>query len=181
MSPPSVMPRGALLTGAAATIALLGYAVYFDYQRRTDPEFRKQIKKRSKKQKKDAEGKINAEKQAKIDEIIRVLTNELVKDPPSNADPANVKTLFMTYVGEGEQLANTPGQELNAAVKFYKALAIYPKPGDLLNIYENTIPPHIFEDVKLMLEQVPPPNMAYMFKDGKFVGESSAETMADIE
>ncbi|CAL9737565.1 mitochondrial import receptor subunit Tom20p [Monosporozyma servazzii] len=181
MSAPTVMPRGALLTGAAAVLALFGYAAYFDYQRRTDPNFRKQLKLRSKKQKKEALKRENAAKLAKQEEIVRFLTNELVKDPPSNASPENVQTLFMTYVSEGEKLSAVPGEELNAAVKFYKALTIYPRPGDLLNIYEKTIPPHIHADVILMLEQLPPPNMLDLFKNGKLVRETITDVLEDIE
>ncbi|CAL9732415.1 mitochondrial import receptor subunit Tom20p [Monosporozyma unispora] len=181
MAPPTVMPRGALLTGAAAALAVLGYAAYFDYQRRTDPAFRQQLKKRAKKQRKEAKQKENASQKAKQEEIVRFLTNELVKDPPSNASPENVQTLFMTYVSEGEKLCTIPGEEMNAAVKFYKALTIYPRPGDLLNIYEKTIPPYIWEDVVLMLEQLPPVNMIKLFKNGKLVRETTTEDLTDIE
>lgn len=181
MAFPTVMPRGALLTGVAAACALFGYAVYFDYQRRTDPEFRKQLKKRSKKHQIEIKAKAEASKRAKQDEIVRFLTNELVKDPPRELNSENVQTMFMKYVGEGESLANMPGKELNSAVKFYKALTIYPRPGDLLNIYERTIPPHIYENLVMMLEQLPPPNMASLFKDGKLVRGTKPEDLEDIE
>lgn len=178
---PTVMPRGAVLTGVAATCALFGYIVYFDYQRRTDPEFRKQLKRRSKKHQKDIKAKTDASKRAKQDEIVRFLTNELVKDSPSNISSENVQAMFMKYVGEGESLASIPGEELNSAVKFYKALTIYPRPGDLLNIYERTIPAQIYKDLVLMLEQLPPQNMASFFKNGKLVREPKPEDMEDIE
>ena len=41
----------ALTITAVAAAAITGYAVYFDYQRRHSPEFRKSLKKRDIKQK----------------------------------------------------------------------------------------------------------------------------------
>ncbi len=47
----------ALITAGAAVTGFIGYAFYFDYQRRHNPAFRKNLKKQARKIKAEAEAK----------------------------------------------------------------------------------------------------------------------------
>lgn len=87
---------GTAVTGLAA------YAIYFDYKRRSDPEFRKQLKKESKRQhraaKEEAEGAEKRERQE-----LRAMVDEAVEEGwPQAAEEK--ETYFMEEVGMGEKL-----------------------------------------------------------------------------
>ena len=56
------MKLSSVLTAAASTLAVatIGYAVYFDYKRRNDPDFRKKLRKQSKQSVKVAKKELKA-------------------------------------------------------------------------------------------------------------------------
>jgi len=87
--------------GTVAT-GLVAYAVYFDYKRRHDVEFRKSLKREAKKQAKAA--KVEEEQQGKKK---RQEVRELVDESNEDGYPAGAEdreAYFMTQVGEGEQM-----------------------------------------------------------------------------
>ncbi|CCD22646.1 Tom20 family protein NDAI_0A04910 [Naumovozyma dairenensis CBS 421] len=149
----------------SVVIASIGcYAVYFDYQRRKNPHFRKELRKKLKKEAKELEiSKKKAEEEflAKIREF---LTQDLLNDPIS-MDPEKREEIFASNVEMGERLTIQPGQEIESASKFYRALCVYPKPTDLLKIYQRTIPENIYEIVQMMLTVVPPDNLMDFLKN----------------
>lgn len=141
--------------GTVATGAL-AYAVYFDYKRRHDVEFRKSLKKEAKRQAKAA--KVEQEQQGKRR---RQEVRELVDESNEDGYPVGAEdkeAYFMTQVSEGEQLVQdstwtiscvrseyrlmckTATKELEAALCFFKALKVYPQPKELMNIYDKTVP-----------------------------------------
>lgn len=99
---------GTTLTGLAA------YAVYFDYKRRNDLEFRRALKRESKREakaaKEEAEGAKMQERRA-----IRSMVDDAVEEGwPSNADEK--EQFFMMEVKDGETLCQQreciPGRRL---------------------------------------------------------------------
>lgn len=87
---------GTTLTGLTA------YAIYFDYRRRNDPEFRRALKRESKRQaraaKEEAEGAQQRQKQE-----LRLMVDEAVEEGwPVSADEK--EGFFMEEVGMGEKL-----------------------------------------------------------------------------
>lgn len=54
-------------------------------------------------------------------------------------------------------------------------LTIYPKPVNLLSIYERTVLPHIYKDLVLMLEELLPQNMVSLFKNSELVSGTKRE------
>lgn len=87
---------GTTITGLAA------YAVYFDYKRRNDAEFRRNLKREAKKQAKvareEAEGNEKKDKQE-----LRQMVDEAVEEGwPTAAEEK--ETYFMEEVGMGEKL-----------------------------------------------------------------------------
>ncbi|CCF54613.1 hypothetical protein NDA11_003531 [Ustilago hordei] len=128
-------------------VAGMGYAIYFDHRRRTDPAFRKGLKKESKKL-----SKVEKEKAAKRaqqeDGFIQDLLQE-VRTP--GIFPAGVEEreqYFLKYVSLGEQLfAMGTDKYLEAAAAFYKALKVYPKSIELIMIYEKAVPKEVFDTI----------------------------------
>lgn len=166
--------RAITITSAIAAISAVGYAIYFDYQRRNNSEFRKSLRTKAKKQKQEAIIEKEQAKQAKLASVLDFLKNELIKDPiPS--DPTQMESIFATNVELGERLSMTPGNELQSASKFYKALAVYPNPADLLGIYQRTIPENIYENIVLMIAVLPPTNIT------SFISNAASETARQEE
>jgi import receptor subunit TOM20 len=85
---------GTIVTG------LLAYAVYFDHRRRSDPEFRKQLKRESKRTaraaKEEAENAGKEQKKAIRDAVERANEEGFPKDPEE------VEAYFMQEVAQGE-------------------------------------------------------------------------------
>lgn len=85
------------------TAAALAYAVYFDHKRRSDPDFRKKLKKQQKQVSKAAkEEAVAAEKGQK--EKIRRLVDE-ANEEGFPKDPEKTEEYFMTVVARGEQMS----------------------------------------------------------------------------
>ncbi|KAG0703911.1 hypothetical protein DFH29DRAFT_914666 [Suillus ampliporus] len=137
-----------IITVASVAVGgVLAYAVYFDYKRRTDANFRKQLRKEKKRVKQSqtpsesgqpATGGVNPDELRSALESVR---NEEV--PPG---PEEKEQYFMKQVGMGEQLcAQGPAFHLPAAMCFYRALRVYPSPVELIVIYEKTVPLPVFQ------------------------------------
>jgi import receptor subunit TOM20 len=96
---------GTVVTG------LVAYAVYFDHRRRTDPEFRKQLKKESRRlakaQKEQAEAAGKEQRKAIREAVERVNAEGLPRDSEE------VERYFMEEVAEGEKLCQD-GQSWSA-------------------------------------------------------------------
>jgi flagellar biosynthesis/type III secretory pathway protein FliH len=103
MSQSSIKPStiAAISIGTIVT-GFLAYAVYFDHRRRNDPEFRKQLKRESKKQaraaKEDAEASNKEQKKAIRDAVA------LANEEGFPKDPEEVERYFMNEVAQGEGL-----------------------------------------------------------------------------
>ncbi len=128
------------------------YAVYFDYKRRNDPQFRKQLKKESKRQARAAkeEAEANTVRQR---EAIRAAVEE-AKEEGFPTDVEEREAYFMQEVhrGEGfiekgtydysliEPKANksTGDETVEAALCFFRALKVYPSPSELITIYDTS-------------------------------------------
>lgn len=146
----------AIIAGTTVT-GFLAYAVYFDHKRRNDPEFRKQLKRESKRTqraaKEEAEHQGAEQKKAIRDAVERANEEGFPKDPEE------VEAYFMQEVAQGEGMVQkgmiSPLQwmkvergtdsligadNVEAALCFYRALKVYPNPRELINIYDKTVP-----------------------------------------
>ncbi|KAL8949460.1 MAG: hypothetical protein Q9222_004426 [Ikaeria aurantiellina] len=133
----------ALATVGALATGFLAYAVYFDHRRRTDPEFRKSLKRESRRMAKAAREEAEAQG-AQQKRAIR----EAVSEAQEEGFPTNVEekeAYFMNEVGQGEGLCQNEATHLDAALCFYKALKVYPQPGDLITIYDKTVPKPVLD------------------------------------
>lgn len=99
----SVRPAtiAAISVGAVAA-GVLAYALYFDHKRRNDPEFRKQLKRESKKQARAA--KEEAEAQGKEQKKSIRAAVEKANQEGFPTDPESIEMYFMQEVASGEAL-----------------------------------------------------------------------------
>ncbi|KAG8716240.1 hypothetical protein FRC11_006634 [Ceratobasidium sp. 423] len=134
------------VSAASAAIAITGYLIYFDYKRRNDPQFRKKLRKEKKKAAKNAkeeETAIPAAPGRSQEELKETL--DRINAEPLPTLPTEREKYFMDHVGMGEQLLlRGPAFEVPAAEAFYRALRAYPAPMEIIMIFQNTLPPHIF-------------------------------------
>ncbi|KAH9938334.1 MAS20-domain-containing protein [Fomitopsis serialis] len=163
-----------VLTVAGVTVlgGLVAYAVYFDYRRRNDSDFRKRLRKDKKKVKQVTQSQESSTASLGVSpEELRAALSK-VRDEELPPDPDAKEQYFMTHVGMGEQLcAQGPMFYLPAALSFYRALRVYPSPVELIMIYQKTVPEPVFKivmeltnlDVKARVEGYydvfPPKNM----------------------
>ncbi|CAL3971370.1 unnamed protein product [Diplocarpon coronariae] len=138
----------AATVGTVAT-GFVAYAVYFDYKRRNDPQFRKQLKKESKRQakvaKEEAEAHVIRQREA-----IRAAVDE-AKEDGFPTDVEEREAYFMQEVARGEVLAGEGTDNVEAALCFYKALKVYPTPSDLITIYDKTVPKAVLDILAEMI------------------------------
>ncbi|GAA6060195.1 hypothetical protein JCM10212_002274 [Sporobolomyces blumeae] len=126
---------------AAATVT---YAVYFDYRRRHDPVFRKNLLKESKKLDKKAKHAQEVGKEQVQAALKRAIALANAEKVPESAE--GKEQFFMDQVALGEQLAaRSPEFYVASAISFYKALKVYPAPQELIMIYQKTQPPAVFD------------------------------------
>ena len=128
----------ALATTGALLSASVAYALYFDHRRRSDPNFRRELKKQHKKiSKLDAESQKAAE-QSQKDRIKKVVDEANEEGFPRDAE--ETEQYFMQEVARGESMCTDGSDPVDAAVCFYKALKVYPQPRELIGIYDKTVP-----------------------------------------
>ncbi|KAF2103594.1 protein import receptor MAS20 [Rhizodiscina lignyota] len=136
----STGPIVAASIGVFAT-GFLAYALYFDHRRRTDPDFRKALKRESKRQAKAAKEEAEAEDVQRRKKIRDLVAEANAEGYPS--DPERVEEYFMTEVAEGEKKisdGSVGSDPVDAALCFYKALKVYPNQEDLIHIFDKTVP-----------------------------------------
>ncbi|KAI4188019.1 MAG: hypothetical protein L6R41_002433 [Letrouitia leprolyta] len=106
------------------------YAVYFDHKRRTDPEFRKSLKRESRRIAKAAKEEAEAQGAQQKQAIRDAVTEAQEEGFPTSVEEK--ETFFMNMVGQGEALCQN-------------ALKVYPQPGDLITIYDKTVPKPVLD------------------------------------
>ncbi|KAJ3360063.1 hypothetical protein GGF32_008650 [Allomyces javanicus] len=144
-----VLQRPWVLATLAVAAVGIGYAAFFDYKRRADPSFRRNLRKQRKRveKKKTEEGTANARDVASsggasdaLEAEIEALLNE-----PLPTTPEAKEAFFMEQLSKGETLAkNGPEFFKLAAAFFYKALKVYPAPAELVMLYQKTLTEPVF-------------------------------------
>lgn len=128
-------------------VAGIGYAIYFDHRRQTDPAFRKSLRKESKKSSK-ADKKEAAKRAQQEDGFIQDLLQEVRSPGTFPAGVEEREQYFLKYVSLGEQLfAVGTDKYLEAAAAFFKALKVYPQPVELIMIYQKAVPKEVFDTI----------------------------------
>lgn len=113
----------------------LGYCVYFDRKRRSDPLFKQKLLERRRKAK-QAQQEASAE--------------ELKTGIPDRKDTAAVQQFFMEEIQRGEELL-AQGEYHEAVNHLTKAVAVCNQPQQLLQLFHGTLPDHVFQ---LLIEKL---------------------------
>ena len=113
------------------------------------------MKKRAVDQEKQALKLAHELKQLKLELVKQALLDDLAANPIPT-DLSEKELFFMQQVALGEQLATKPQLKIDAAICFYKALAVYPNPTDILGIYQRSVPQDVYEVVVMMIAAHPP-------------------------
>lgn len=140
-----------VLYSAAAAFALTSaYAAYFDYKRRNDPNFRKNLKKEKKRHQKAQRAQAaaqNADQRSRLRETIIQVQAEGFP-----TDVGEKEAYFISEIARGESLCSEGDDSaVDAAFCFYRALKVYPQPQDLIPVYDKTVPKHVLDILAEML------------------------------
>jgi len=126
-------------TGAALGAAFIGYCIYFDQKRRSDPDFRKKLKERR--------SRVRQQRQDQD----RRRTNPL----PNFNDPSQMQAYFLQEVQLGEELL-AEGDYENAVEHLSNAVTLCGQPQQLLQILQQSLPPQVFQ---LLVQRLPATGM----------------------
>jgi import receptor subunit TOM20 len=139
LTEPSIRPAAIIgITASTILTGVIAYAFYFDYKRRHDLEFRKALKRDSKRSQKQAKLEAEASGRARRDEIRALVEQVNNENLPTDAE--GHEQFFMEEVSKGEQLLQDESKGMDAALCFFRALKVYPTPEELINIYDKTVP-----------------------------------------
>nr|CAB3267163.1 mitochondrial import receptor subunit TOM20 homolog [Phallusia mammillata] len=120
------------IAGVCGT-AFVGYCIYFDRKRRSDPDFRRKLKERRQKQQKTN-------------------TSSGASAPlPDLRDVEAVQKFFIEEVQKGEELLGQ-GNYQEAVEHLTNAVAVCGQPQQLLQILQQTLPQPVFA---MLLERLP--------------------------
>lgn len=142
----------------------VAYAVYFDYRRRSQAEFRRDLRRNERRQvraeKEEAEASTRAQRdaiKAQVDEAKeegfptgveereayfneQVMSGEMLSSDRKllpALDNFPVSSILDAIVLANSHVAS---KAVESALAFYKGLKVYPAPGDLIKIYDSTVP-----------------------------------------
>ncbi|KAI0447063.1 mitochondrial import receptor subunit tom-20 [Xylaria telfairii] len=125
------------------------YALYFDHQRRANPNFRKTLRREERRQARAEKEEAVAQTKQKRRSIQAAVDAALEEGFPTGVNEK--EQYFMEYVQQGEVLASDPAQTTEAALAFYKALKVYPTPRDLISIYDKTVDKRVLDVLAEMI------------------------------
>ena len=89
-------------TVGTAAAAFVGYAIYFDHRRRTDPEFRKALKRDAKREARIAKSQQDGQAEEQRAQIKAMIQE--AKEEGFPTIPQEQEGYFMEHVAQGERL-----------------------------------------------------------------------------
>ncbi|RDA82968.1 hypothetical protein CP532_0866 [Ophiocordyceps camponoti-leonardi (nom. inval.)] len=134
-----------IITASAVSFAaaVLAYAVYFDNRRRSHAEFRRDLRRNERRQARAEREEAEASTRLRREAIRAKVDAAKEEGFPTGVEER--ETFFNDQVGAGEVLSSDPALAMDAALAFYKGLKVYPAPGELVKIYDNTVPKPILD------------------------------------
>lgn len=134
------MFKAALGLAAGATL-FLGYCYYFDKKRRSDPNYKLKVKERRRAKREAANNAKSGRTQI-----------------PDLKDNEAVQMFFLQQVQLGEELLSR-GDEEGGVEHLSNAVAVCGQPNQLLQVLQQTLPPHVFQ---LLLMRLPAAGQRFM-------------------
>ncbi|KAK2606107.1 mitochondrial import receptor subunit tom20 [Conoideocrella luteorostrata] len=136
-------------TVATAATAIVAYAVYFDYRRRSQTEFRRDLRRNERRQYRAEKEEAEASTRRQRDAIKTKVDEAKEEGFPTGVEER--EAYFNEQVMSGEMLSSDPSKAIESALAFYKGLKVYPAPGDLIKIYDSTVPKPILDILAEMI------------------------------
>lgn len=128
----SLIPKSFIgYAAAGAGLCILGYCVYFDHKRRSDPLFKNQLRERRRKAKQS-----NSKKAEK---------------PPSMNRYEDLQKFFLQEVQLGEELM-AAGDIEGGVEHLSTAVAVCGQPQQLLTVLQSSLPPQVFQ---MLIQKLP--------------------------
>jgi import receptor subunit TOM20 len=140
MSSLSSVRAPAVIAASVGVVAAscIAYALYFDHRRRTDPDFRRSLKREAKKIQKAQKAQAEASAAGRVKDIRKAV--EEIANEPVPTSPEEIEATFLNELSTGEKLSTDDSQQLESAKAFYRALKVYPSKSELISLYERTVP-----------------------------------------
>ncbi|ATY64203.1 mitochondrial import receptor subunit tom-20 [Cordyceps militaris CM01] len=138
---------------ATAATAVVAYAVYFDYRRRSQAEFRRELRRNERLQAR-AKAKAEKEEAEASSQNLRVTVKARVDEAKEEGFPQGVEereAYFSEQIMAAEVMSSDPSKAIDSALAFYRGLKVYPNPGDLIKIYDSTVPKPILDILAEMI------------------------------
>lgn len=111
--------------------------MWFDYRRRTQAEFRRDLRRSERRVARQEKEAAQADAVAHRQRIKAAVDEAKAEGFPTGSDEK--EAYFLEQVQAGEILGSDPTKLFDAALAFYKALKVYPTPGDLITVYDRTV------------------------------------------
>lgn len=90
--------------------------------------------------------------------IEKSLRDSLANDPlPKNL--ADQEKFFVQEIGRADELNNKGASDVETALAFYRALAVYPNPIELLAVYDKSVKGPVLDILRLMVLLEPPKSL----------------------
>ncbi|XP_060071602.1 mitochondrial import receptor subunit TOM20 homolog [Ylistrum balloti] len=130
----SLIPRSAFgYAAAGAGLCFLGYCAYFDYKRRSDPDFKEKLRERRRKARLS-----NSKKATQVPSI-------------NSGSYEDLQKFFLQEVQLGEELLAS-GDIEGGVDHLSSAVAVCGQPQQLLQVLQSTLPPQVFQ---LLVQKLP--------------------------
>jgi len=127
------MSKTVSVIAAGAGLCFVGYCIYFDHKRRSEPLFKQKLKEKRRKAKQGGGGKPGS------------------TQLPDLRDPEAMQRFFLQEVQMGEELLGQ-GDVEGGVEHLSNAVAVCGQPQQLLQVLQQTLPPQVFQ---LLLARLP--------------------------
>jgi len=121
------------LAAAGAGLCFIGYCIYFDHKRRSDPNFKAKLRERRRLARQQKSSKGGSTKL------------------PDLTNPEAMQKFFLSEVQKGEELLAT-GEIEQGVEHLSNAVAVCGQPQQLLQVLKQTLPPQVFS---MLINQLP--------------------------
>ncbi|XP_025104290.1 mitochondrial import receptor subunit TOM20 homolog [Pomacea canaliculata] len=144
------------IAAAGAGLCFIGYCIYFDQKRRSDPDFKQKLREKRK--------KLRQQKQAQSKTQL-----------PDLSSPEAMQRFFLQEVQQGEELL-AAGDIENGVEHLSNAVAVCGQPQQLLQVLQQTLPPQVFQ---LLIQRLPSAGQRLMMSSAAAGGGDQSASLEE--
>ncbi|KAK7207559.1 hypothetical protein BZA70DRAFT_271623 [Myxozyma melibiosi] len=148
--------RTSVAIASAAALGAVSYAIYFDYQRRNSPEFRRRLRKSEKKYQQSIEkSKKKAFEESKGALKLAIITS-LTEDPIRVSSAQEFEGFMMKELTEIDAYIREGGKRINEMVVcMYRLLVVHPMPQQIMEALKETVPAEAMLSLAEVMKDLP--------------------------